>query len=155
MISEYEINPSTLAIIPINNAQTKIYELSDEFIVEKSSMQIIDDSCKYYGSSYIGRFEGTKAIVGYKYKAPIIIEETTKMIFFPTTSPRVENCSWISLKHIDNYKSDGKSTIINFKNQKQLLIGISPLIFESQILRSTKLWSTLQYKFEILNSQKN
>ena len=150
MISEYEINPSTLAIIPIDLNKTMVYEFEDEFIVDKSSMEIVDNSCKYYGSSYIGRFEGTKTMVGYKYKAPIIIEETTKMIFFPTNSPRLKNCSWISLKHIDSYNKIGKSTIINFKNKKQLLIDISQNVVETQILRSTKLWGSLQEKFEIL-----
>ena len=36
----------------------------------------MDDSCKYFGSSYQGRYEGTKNLIGMNYKLPIIIEES-------------------------------------------------------------------------------
>lgn len=42
---------------------------------------IIDQSCRSFGSSYLGRHEGTKHLTGINYKAPIIIEETQSMIF--------------------------------------------------------------------------
>ena len=64
-------------------------------------MKIIENSCRYFGSSYNGRHIGTKNLTGINYKSPIIIEETKNIIFFPTTSPKQSDCSWISLKYIN------------------------------------------------------
>ena len=111
-MNNYEMNFDTLAIIPLNSTETKIIEKEGEYIVNISSMKIIDDGCRFFGSSYIGRSEGTKSMIGINYKAPIIIEETTPIIFFPTLSPRLEACSWISFRDVDKcIKKENKSII--------------------------------------------
>lgn len=150
MINSYEINKETLAIVPIGLDKSMVYEYEKEFIVNKSSMEIIDFSCKFFGSSYTGRFEGTKYLVGYNYKAPIIIEETTQIIFFPTASPREATCAWISLRNIKSHIKIGNQTMIMFKNNKEILLDISVNSFENQILRSTKLWSIILEKNNLL-----
>ena len=144
MKEEYEINSSTLAIISVEDKLSKVIEKDDIFYVKNSAMKIINDSCKYFGSSYIGRSEGTKNLTGIKSKCPIIIEETTNMIFFPTASPRKNNCWWISLNNINKYLLNcGKSNII-FTNGFNLELDISYNILENQILRATRLDSVLR-----------
>ena len=85
MLENYEINSGTLAVIPIDEYTSKVIELDNEYIVNKPCFEIIDDSCNYYGSTYQGRYEGTKNMIGMNYKLPIIIEESKNIIFFPTT----------------------------------------------------------------------
>lgn len=144
MKKTYEINSSTCAIIWINNKISKVVEKEDEFFVEKSAMSIIDDSCKFFGSSYMGRFEGTKHLMGINYKSPIIIEETKNIIFFPTSSPRGKECSWISLNNLTDYKRERKCTTLEFINGYQLELCISFESIENQILRATRLDSVLR-----------
>ena len=81
-MKNYEINADTLALIPINNNTVKVYEEDEEFLVNKNVNQIMEDSCKYFGSSLEGRKKGTEAMIGLNYKAPIIVEETNELIFF-------------------------------------------------------------------------
>ena len=64
MSGEYEINSDTLMIVPVNSKISKIIECNEEFLIEKNTTEIIDDSCKFFGSSYNGRFEGTKRMIG-------------------------------------------------------------------------------------------
>ena len=80
MIS-YEINRNTMALIPINNNQTKIIEKNKIFIINENVMDIIKNSCEYFGSSYSGRKEGTRNLTGITHKSPIIIEESNKYTF--------------------------------------------------------------------------
>ncbi len=96
----YEINKNTLAIIPIENKKSKVIEKSNEYIISKNSFQVVEHSCKYFGSSYAGRHKGTKELTGITHKSPIIIEESSKLIFFPTTSPLRDDCIWVSLNNI-------------------------------------------------------
>lgn len=144
MIDSYEINSTTLAILPITKNVSKVIEMDQVLTVSKSTTDIIDESCKYFGSSYQGRFEGTKKLIGINYKSPIIVEESKEIIFFPTSSPRFENCSWISLNNIEEYNKDKKNPIIQFSNGQELKLEISFGSLENQILRSIKLSSILR-----------
>ena len=140
----YIINSSTIAVIPIKKNTTKIIEEEKTFIVKENSMKIIENSCRYFGSSYNGRHIGTKILTGIYYRSPIIIEESKNIIYFPTKSPRDVNCAWISLSHIDNYmKKDGKLEV-RFENGINYIFNMSYGTFDNQYLRATKLESILR-----------
>lgn len=82
----YEINEDTLAIIPVDSKNSKVIEGDNQYVVSKSAYNIMDESCQYYGSSYSGRVTAAKDILKCAYKTPILVEETRKLIFFPTKS---------------------------------------------------------------------
>ena len=144
MLKEYEINSNTLIIIPISKKVSKVIEINEEFMINKNSTEIIDDSCKFFGSSYSGRFEGTKKLIGVNYKSPIIVEESREIIFFPTSSPRFDNCYWVCLNKIDKFKKTIHDSKIVFKNGLEIDIPVSYSSLENQILRSTLLESKLR-----------
>ena len=147
-MNDYEINRKTLAIIPIDKEKSKIIEEKGDFIVNKAPIKIIDDACRFFGSSYEGRFNGTKNMIGITHKSPIIIEESKKIIFFPTNSPRLERCIWLSFNNIISYKGDGKDCIIQFSCGKKINLHSSYTIIDNQILRSTRLESVLSKRIE-------
>ena len=63
MLNSYEINKETIAIVPINNNNSKVLEEENTININKNSSMIIDDSCRFFGSSYMGRHEGTKSLL--------------------------------------------------------------------------------------------
>ena len=73
------------------------------------------------------------------YKIPIIVEESRNIIFFPISSTRQNDTTWISLKNIKSYKKVDKNTEIIFKNNKKILLRISYYSLQNQILRSSYL----------------
>ena len=147
----YEINRNTMALIPISDDQTEVIERDNNFIINMNIMDIIKNSCEYFGSSYLGRKEGTKKLTGITHKSPIIIEESNKLIYFPTESPRLSSCSWIGFNNIKNYiNKNGKTTII-FDNDKILDLNISYGIIDNQVLRSSKLESILRKRTNTAN----
>lgn len=81
-MKEYEINAQTLAVIPVKENKTRIIEMNKELMVNLPCREIIDNSCKFFGSSLEGRVNGTKTLTGITHKSPIIIEESKKIIFF-------------------------------------------------------------------------
>ena len=143
MIS-YEVNCDTLALVPISENETKIIERNNVFNINRPVMNIIEDSCEYFGSSYLGRHEGTKKLIGITHKAPIIIEESKNLIYFPTTSPRLENCIWIALNNIKTYERKNGKTELEFTNNKRIRLDISFGSLDNQVLRATKLESVLR-----------
>ncbi len=143
MLDNYEINMDTIAIVPIDEKVSKVYEKEEEYIVNKSSNKIIENNCKYYGSSYRGRCEGTKYLTGIKSKCPIIIEEARDIIFFPTGSVRSKNNSWIALNHIKKYYKNLQGCEVIFYNEKVIPFDISLYSFDNQYYRATMLKSKL------------
>lgn len=145
-MDSYEINADTQAIIPIGEHKSKIIEENRTLIVDESPMKIIERSCRYFGSSYQGRFLGTKNLIGISHKAPIIIEETREIIFFPTNSPRQNNCAWLSLKHLQNYEKINNASIVKFYSGHLLNLDISYGTLDNQVLRATRLESVLRLR---------
>lgn len=147
--NKYEFNRGTLAVLPNGKDSSLIYEDESRYIIEDTPMAIMEDSCKYFGSSYDGRKNGAKDILGAEYKVPIVIEDSNNIIVFPTSSPRAEDCAWISFSRIDNfYRIDDTNTKIVFDNGKEIIVPCSFRSIENQISRSARL------KF-ILNKRKN
>ncbi len=147
---EYEITYDTQAILPINNNKSKIIEENDEYYIDNSPLNILEHSCEYFGSSYEGRKEGTKKMLGITHKSPIIIEESRKIIFFPTSSPENQDCIWINLEKIDKYyKVDHKKSVIKFKNGELMEFDISIGSLTNQILRATRLKYVLEERISL------
>ena len=151
MLEEYEINASTLAIIPIDDKTSRVYEEEGEYIINKNSNKLIDYNCKFYGSSNRCRCEGTKYLTGIKSKFPIIIEESRNIIFFPTSSSRNSDNSWIALNKIKKYKSDFYGTKILFENEQEIDVPISFYSIDNQFSRATMLKAKL---YEMKNAKK-
>lgn len=146
-MNQYEINDATLAIIPDKKTNSLILEEGTEYKIEAKPLKIIDYSCKYFGSSYVGRREGSKQILQTAYKLPIMIEDTRNIVFFPTNSPEETECSWLALNKIEKIRplsSRNNYTEIEFANGKILALPISYKSLENQILRASRLESVIR-----------
>lgn len=139
-MKEYSINKDTLAVLPFGE-KSIVYEKDDCFLVNERPNKIMDDSCRYYGSSMLGRLKGTDALIGITYKAPIIIEEGKPLVFFPTSSPRLKRCAWVSLNNISKYYYDdiSKKSVIKFLNDETISFSISYNILNNQVLKANRL----------------
>lgn len=142
-MDKYEINDKTIALYSLTN-KTRVYEEDRSFVVDALASEIMEDSCTYFGSSLEGRKKGTHNLIGVSYKAPIIVEESNDMIFFPTTSPKVKSCSWLRFNKIKRYYYKNNHLVVEFKNGDKILLNISYDMINNQILRATRLESVLR-----------
>jgi len=93
-------------------------------------------------------------LIGVTHKSPIVIEDSKSIIFFPTTSPRLKECSWISLNNIESYIPYDKNSIIKFQNNFRLFIPVSNKVINNQVLRATRLESVLLHRKKELYDKK-
>jgi len=133
---KYEINEETMAIIPINEKNTKIIEISKEYVIPQSTFEILEENCEYYGSTYNGRIKSAQKILNFSYKIPLLIEESEKLIFFPTKSYSSEDCCWINHNYVKSREKKGNKTKVIFENGIEQEFNISKLSFENQLLRA-------------------
>ena len=138
-MNNYEINEETYAVIAEDLGKTKVIEKNSEYNIEKDAYKVMDESCKYYGSSYKGRIEASKVILNCSYKLPILVEESSVLIFFPIKSSLLDDCCWINLNSIRNIEKVDNKSKITFKNGREVIFDISKLSLENQIYRSSRL----------------
>ena len=108
----------------------------------------INDSCMFFGSSLNGRQYGTKKLINVAVKAPIIIEESNDIIFFPTGGSASEKCSWISLNHVEKYEPYKGYTKVTFTEGKTIVLKMSCSSFEMQLLRATRLQNLIKKRLD-------
>ena len=136
----YEFSRGTLAIIPNDEESSLVYEDDSRYIVKQKPFKIMEESCIYFGSTYDGRKNGAKEILGADYKVPIVVEDSNSIIAFPTSSPTSENCCWISLKRVKKIeKADYNNTKVTFDNNIEIIIDCSYRVFENQLSRASRL----------------
>lgn len=151
---KYEINEGTLAILPLDSDTSKVLEDDLTYVIEQKPFQILDDSCKYFGSSYQGRKEGAKSILGEGYKVPVLVEDERNIVFFPTISPGDHECVWLSSKQIHRieYVDELTSKVI-FNNGQEIEVPVSRRSLQNQLLRANRLESVVRNRKNSKNMQ--
>lgn len=142
-MDNYEINEDTYAVISNQLGKTTIIEKNNDYTINNDAYNVMDENCKYYGSSYKGRLEAAKIILNCSYKLPILVEESSVLIFFPIKSSLLDDCCWINLNSIQNIEKIGNKSQVTFKNGKKMIFDVSKLSLENQIYRSSKLESII------------
>ena len=147
-MSDYTINNETLANISCGNDISLVYEGKEMFVINERPNNIIKKNCLKYGSSFEGRLKSAEIITGCKYKSPIVVSGSKRLIFFPTSSPRLKSVSWINMMNIDRvyYNALKKVTVIVFQNDVLLELKVSLNILNNQILKSMQLEHYLRKK---------
>lgn len=140
VLDSYEINDETIIIEPYDIGKSKVYEYEDEFIVNMIPLTIVKNSCLFFGATYEGRKEASKDILGIDMKAPIIVEETRNIIFFPVNGCLSKNSLWISYQNLLKYsKVDSNTSLLYFKGSKSKKVNVKYNLIDNQIIRCIKL----------------
>ena len=129
------INGKTL-IIYYNNFNTVMINTDGKIIINGNFIRsILNKSCIFYGSSLNGRLKGSKDLLKCRYKLPIIISESNRLIFFP-----VNKYFWINFNMIESFEKKENHTIITFKNGYKRSIFVSYRVVNNQMLKCSRLW---------------
>ncbi|MFC6600790.1 competence protein ComK [Ectobacillus funiculus] len=135
-----------MAIVPVltvdNRILSGILEEEDTLIALPRPYEVVDQSCRFHGSSFEGRKEGTRELIGITHKAPIAISSTESLYFLSTLSYTRRECSWISHFHVTNTKATPHNNVlITFMNGQSFEVGISKTSFDTLLYRTAHLRS--------------
>lgn len=123
-------------IIYYNNFNTVMINTDGKIIINGNYIRsILNKSCIFYGSSLNGRLKGSKDLLKCRYKLPIIISESNRLIFFP-----VNKYFWINFNMIESFEKKENHTIITFKNGYKRSIFVSYRVVNNQMLKCSRLW---------------
>lgn len=139
----YEITPLTMALLPQRDdtgaTNAIVLESTRTYHIEDSPTSLVDIACRHFSSSLEGRQEGTREVCQITHKAPITIEPSIGLFFFPTTSPNSDDCAWINHSYVRevNPASDYGTSII-FTNGRIVKVDVSHGSIENQVYRTAQ-----------------
>lgn len=113
-LSSYIITFHTFALLHgqhTNPFYTKVVENNRSFIVRKSPLEIMRDSCAHYRANFDSIIRSSKNDLKKRHKPPVMLTHSNNrpLMFFPLLSPALHQNSWIAYHAIkDVYKhTDG------------------------------------------------
>lgn len=147
-MKSFSINQDTLCFTQNGDKrkETLVVEKDRQLVVEMSALSYIKGCCKLLGYSYNIMRKLVIDNFNFYIKTPIIVSEYEMIIFFPTSSPDLKECIWISYNNIERYIKVGKYTKIYFKGGKILNLNVSFTIIDSQITKCIKIEKFLRDK---------
>ncbi|SFB04791.1 competence protein ComK [Bacillus sp. cl95] len=93
-----------------------VKELGRTLIVEKSPIEILDESIKCIGFNLKGALSSSKWILGDCHMRPLMVNPAHKLCVFPDKSPNSPNATWFNPYHIMRTSSINGGTKIEFRN---------------------------------------
>ncbi|WP_425481992.1 competence protein ComK [Cytobacillus depressus] len=112
---------------------TLVKETEKTFMVDKSPLEIIDDSIVRIGYNLKGAMETSKRLLGNIYHHPVLVCPIQRIVLFPTQSAKHEECIWFNPNHIKRTTSHKRQTFITFSNGKTKIIRAKLCSFNSKL----------------------
>lgn len=113
--------------------------------LEEKPMDLIEHWCIYNGSTAIGRMKAFNILTGSTQKPAVLINERSRIVFFPTLSMKDKDCVWLNDQKILQTKTiDAFHTEITFITGYKIIIDSNRRTIENQIRRCKKFLSCIE-----------
>lgn len=124
----------------------------------RTPIELLEWSCLSHGSTLKGRIDAFCLLTGASQKAGVLTDETSKHIYFPTTSMKNSFCVWISYNDIFKVSSiESGNSEVAFASGVVEEIDIDPRVIKKQMKRCKlfleRLESGIYYQEESLNAK--
>lgn len=118
---------------------TEVHEANRTFFVDKSPMEILDDSIKSIGFDYRGALAASKCHLGDIEMPPVMVNPILRIAVFPTRSANHEDTIWFNPCHIKRTLSTNRKTKILFSNGAYLILPTRLSSFNTKIQNAEQL----------------
>ncbi|MGX6444036.1 competence protein ComK [Neobacillus sp. K501] len=148
----YFINQDLTYMFGFNDRRGKkctlVMEFNRVFIVERSPLEILDDSIRCIGFDLKGALDSSKLIIGNNVMCPVMINHIHSICVFPDKSYKHVDTIWFNPNQILRTLSLKRKTHVEFRN------GLS-LIVDSKLYAFNHKWKSAEQlrKITVENAQ--
>ncbi|GHH98633.1 hypothetical protein AM1BK_21760 [Neobacillus kokaensis] len=109
------------------------------FLVDRTPLQLLDDSLIAIGFDLRGAMNSSKRILGKKIKCPVIVNPYLGICLFPLKSPHKADCIWFNPKHIMKTTAAGSKTKVELSNGYYIMVDLKLYYFNDKIQTARQL----------------
>jgi competence protein ComK len=140
----YLVDANVILMTGEYNKHGKLYARvmigKETILVDRTPIQLLDETLKYIGYDLNGAIVGAKEIIGEKYMCPVMVNPYKGICLFPNKSPQKDDCIWFNPDHIVTITSRGYKTEVELSN------GVSIIVDSKLSFFNTKLQTAFQLK---------
>ncbi|SEN89307.1 competence protein ComK [Mesobacillus persicus] len=118
---------------------TQVTETNRTFIVDKSPMEVLNDSIRAIGFNLRGALETSKWLLGDVHMCPIMVNPIHQIVLFPTRSPKHEDTIWLNPNPIKRTTSINRKTLITYNNNTTLIVPVRLSSFNTKLITAEQL----------------
>lgn len=112
---------------------------TNAFLVDRTPLQLLDDTLTYIGFDLRGATSGAKSVLGKKVKCPIIVNPYSEICLFPIKSPRKVGCIWFNPDHIVKTTAADNWTQVELSNGYSITVDSKLSIFNDKLQTAQQL----------------
>lgn len=136
-----ELSEVTKYVLGAGKNKSIIKDGNKKYEVDVSAFEIINDNCKNFGSTLEGRVVAAYEKTKISYKTPIILSEMLRLVVFPTTNCKSDDCMWFFLRSIENYeKTENGNTRVYFKDRTCEEFNVTYFTFNGQFMKALQVF---------------
>ncbi len=109
------------------------------FLVDRTPLQLLDDTLTYIGYDLRGAMASAKLILGERARCPIIVNPYLGICLFPNKSPFNADCIWFNPEHIVRTKAMGNKTEIELSNGHSIIVDSKLTSINNRIHKANQL----------------
>ncbi|MFL6556196.1 MAG: competence protein ComK [Bacillus sp. (in: firmicutes)] len=110
------------------------------FLVDRSPLQLLDDTLTYIGYDLRGAMASAKLILGERTRCPIIINPYLGICLFQNKSPNNADCIWFNPEHIVRTIAVGRNqTEVELSNGHSIIVDSRLTFINNKIHKANKL----------------
>jgi competence protein ComK len=109
------------------------------FLVDRTPLQLLDDTLTYLGFDLRGATASAKLILGGRARCPIIVNPYQGICLFPNKSPLNADCIWFNPEHIVRTKAVGNKTKVDLSNGHSIIVDSRLNSFNNRIQKAIQL----------------
>lgn len=134
---EYIINPHFMYMGGQYDRNAKlctiVTELHRTFIVDKSPLEILNDSIRCIGFDLRGAMETAKWLLGNKHMCPVMVNPIHRICLFPDKSFKHNDTKWFNPLHITRTIHSNQQAMIEFTNGRTLIVPMKLYSFNHKL----------------------
>ncbi|WHY00372.1 competence protein ComK [Neobacillus sp. DY30] len=139
----YVINQHMMYMFGLLDRNAKVCTLVRDFygvfIVDRSPLEILDDSLRSIGFNLKGAMESAKIIIENKMMCPVMLNHIHNICVFPDKSHKHEDTIWFNPCQILRTHSIKRKTQIEFRNRLSLKIDSKLFSFNNKLKSAEQL----------------
>ncbi|MFP5108540.1 competence protein ComK [Neobacillus sp. C211] len=137
ILKKYIINPQFMYMAGQYDRNAKlctiVTELDRTFIVDKSPLEILNDSIRCIGFDLRGAMETARWLLGNKNMCPIMVNPVHRICVFPDKSSKHNDTKWFNPVHITRTISSNQQALIEFTNGLTITVPMKLYSFNRKL----------------------
>ncbi len=118
---------------------TRVMAGRSSFLVDRTPLQLLDDTLISIGYNLRGAMSGAKSILGKKMKCPFIVNPYLGICLFPSKSPNRVDCIWFNPEQILKTIPMGDKTKVELRNGVSIIVESKCSFFNNKIQAANQL----------------